>query len=94
MENTDQYSFKPLSSNFGTDKVLFLNTEAPRLDIIDAANLRFTAAKDLISTIACMTIQDMPDNSITPICQAAHLLLSDAWDLLQVGIYKKGVGDE
>lgn len=94
MENTTQHPFKPLSSNFGTDKVLFLNTEAPRLEIIDAATLRFIAAKDLIDTIACMTIEDAPDKSLSVVCQAAQLLLSDAWDLLQVGIYKKGVGDE
>lgn len=91
MENTDQTPFKPLSSNFSSDKILFLNTEAPRLEIIDAATLRFTAAKDLINTIACMTIQDAPDNSLPAVSQAAQLLLSDAWDLFQVAIYKKDV---
>lgn len=91
METIAQDQFKPLSSNFSSDKILFLNTEAPRLEIIDAATLRFTAAKDLISTIACMTIQDAPDNSLPAVCQAAQLLLSDAWDLFQVAIYKKDV---
>lgn len=93
MENTTQNQFKPLSSNFGIGQVLFLNTQASRLDIIDAANLRFTAAKDLIGTIACMTIEDSPDNSHPAICQAAHLLLSDAWDLFQVAIHKKDDGE-
>ncbi|PUA27153.1 MAG: hypothetical protein B0W54_20210 [Cellvibrio sp. 79] len=93
MENIDQTQFKPLSGNFGTGEVLFLNTQASRLDIIDAANLRFTAAKDLIGTIACMTIEDSPDNSHPAICQAAHLLLSDAWDLFQEAIHKKDDGE-
>lgn len=88
-QSHDQNPFKLLSSNFGTGEVLFLNTQAPRLDIIDAANLRFAAAKDLTGAIACMTIQDSPDNSHPAICQAAHLLLSDAWDLFQLAVHKK-----
>ena len=88
MENTAQNRFKPLSSNAIDNPVLFLNTDAPRLEILDAANLRLSAAKDLIGTIACMTIQDAPDNALVTVCQAAHLLLSDARDLFMVGVYR------
>jgi len=84
--------YKPLSANAINHPVLFLNAKAPRLEIAELADHRFTAAKDLIGSIACMTIHNADEKSLSAICQAAHLLLSDAYDLFHVAIYEKQDG--
>lgn len=84
--------FKPLSSNAIDHPVLFLNTDAPRNEIAEIADLRLVAAKDLVGSIACMTIHTVDGNSLTAVCQAAYLLLSDAHDLFQVASFKRNGG--
>ncbi len=89
MEKIPQNPFKPLTSNFSNNPVLFLNTDASTIEIAEVADQRLVAAKDLLDSIACMTIQNVPDNSLITVCQATYLLLSDARDLFQVAIYKR-----
>ncbi len=84
--------FKALSSNAIDHPVLFLNTDAPRNEIAEIADLRLAAAKDLVGSIACMTIHTMDGSSLTAVCQAAHLLLSDAHDLFHIVAFKKHGG--
>jgi hypothetical protein len=84
--------YKALSANAIDNPVLFLNIKAPRLEIAEIADHRLAAAKDLIGSIACMTIHNADGKSLTAVCQAAHLLLSDAYDLFHVATFDKQGG--
>lgn len=84
--------YKPLSANAIDNPVLFLNTSVPRIEIAESADHRLAAAKDLIGSIACMTIHNADGKSLTAVCQAAYLLLSDAHDLFQVATYNNNGG--
>lgn len=84
--------YKALSANAIDHPVLFLNLKAPRLEIAELADHRLAAAKDLIGSIACMTIHNTDGKSLTAVCQAAYLLLSDAHDLFQVATYNNNGG--
>lgn len=86
-------NYKALSANAIDAPVLFLNIDAPRLEIAELADHRLAAARDLIGSIAGMTIHNADGKSLVAVCQAAHILLSDASDLFHVAIYKKKGGN-
>lgn len=82
--------YKALSCNANNHPVLFLNSGAPRAEIAESADHRLSAAKELIGAIACMTVSNADGKSLSAVCQAAHLLLSDAHDLFNVIAFAKG----
>lgn len=84
--------YKALTANAIDSPVLFLNVDAPRLEIAEIADHRLAAARDLIGSIAGMTIHNADGNSLVAVCQAAHLLLSDASDLFHAANYQNKGG--
>ena len=78
-------NFKPLDSNSqgSSNPVLYLNDSATRRDLMDAADWRLGAVKDLLSVLSVCNADDTGARDIAQVSRALQLLVEDADCLYQ-----------
>lgn len=64
--------------------VLFVDSQAPLMDLHACASERLVTALDYLSLMACMTLRDANDKDISTVTNTARLLLQDVRDVLGV----------
>ncbi|MCK3864863.1 hypothetical protein [Pseudomonas sp. B329] len=78
-------NFKPLefSSQGGTKPVLYVDSSAPQRELMDAAQWRLGAVKELLSVLICCSTEDGGRHDVAQVSRALLLLVDDAEALFQ-----------
>jgi len=76
--------FHPLQANTGVGATLFINTEAGASDLLETAAHRIKAARDLLNSVSCLCLKNAEGYDLEHFANAAHLLLQDGCDALEV----------
>ena len=71
----------PLTTNPSKTSVLLLDAGTPYLDLQECAEQRLCAAKGLMFSLSCMSINHADAKDVSRIADAAYVLLEDATDL-------------
>lgn len=76
--------FHPLQANTSVGATLFIDTEAGASDLLETAAHRIKAARDLLNSVSCLCMKNAEGYDLEHISNAAHLLLQDGCDALEV----------
>jgi len=76
--------YRPLKTCYDEKPVLVIDTEASHGDLLDAADQRLRAARDLLETLYCLCFKQADVKDIPNIVNALYLLTQDGCDLLEV----------
>lgn len=76
--------FRPLKTCDNDQPVLVIDTEAKSGDLLNAADQRLRAARDLLETLYCLCFKQADVKDIPNIVNALYLLTQDGCDLLDV----------
>lgn len=76
--------FHPLQANTSVGATLFINTEAGASDLLETAIHRIRAARDLLNSVSCLCTKNVEGYDLEHFANAAHLLLQDGCDALEV----------
>lgn len=86
--------FHPLQANTSAGATLFIDTEAGASDLLETAAHRIKAARDLLNSVSCLCMKNAEGYDLEHFANAAHLLLQDGCDALEVlGWRVDGEGD-
>jgi hypothetical protein len=77
------HSPQALTARRTPNPVLFFDRAANKLDMVDTAIYRLSAAQKLLNLTASCSLQDLDDDALPVVSEAAYLLLSDGFDLFQ-----------
>jgi hypothetical protein len=72
----------PLTGNAGSTPVLLLDASCSAIDLQDCADRRLNAARGLLRSLASLESPEAEGSDLLHFADAAHLLLTDACDLL------------
>ena len=76
--------YHPLQANTGVGATLFIDTEAGASDLLETAAHRIKAARDLLNSVSCLCLKNAEGYDLEHFANAAHLLLQDGCDALEV----------
>jgi hypothetical protein len=76
--------YHPLQANTSTDATLFIDSEAGASDLLETAIHRIRAARDLLNSVSCLCTKNAEGYDLEHFANAAHLLLQDGCDALEV----------
>ncbi|NMY72385.1 fructose-bisphosphate aldolase [Pseudomonas sp. WS 5414] len=83
MSNIDPSErFIPLTPIASDGPVLFIDSQAPLVDLHACASERLVTALDYLNLMACATLRDASDKDIGTVTNTARLLLQDVRDVL------------
>lgn len=83
MSNIDlSERFIPLTPIASDGPVLFIDSQAPLVDLHACASERLVTALDYLNLMACATLRDASDKDIGTVTNTARLLLQDVRDVL------------
>ncbi len=84
--NTQDLSerFIPMTSIVSDGPVLFVDSQAPLVDLHACASERLVTALDYLNLMACITLRDASDKDMGTVTNTARLLLQDVRDVLGV----------
>jgi hypothetical protein len=85
--------YHPLQANTSVSPTLFIDTEAGASDLLDTAAHRIKAARDLLNSVSCLCMKNAEGYDLEHFANAAHLLLQDGCDALEVLGWSIGGGD-
>lgn len=85
--------YHPLQANISAGATLFINTEAGASDLLETASHRIKAARDLLNSVSCLCLKNVEGYDLEHFANAAHLLLQDGCDALEVLGWRIGGGD-
>jgi hypothetical protein len=85
MSNIDPSErFIPLTPIASDGPVLFIDSQAPLVDLHACASERLVTALDYLNLMACITLRDASDKDMGTVTNTARLLLQDVRDVLGV----------
>jgi hypothetical protein len=76
--------YYPLQANTSAGATLFIDTEATASDLLETAAHRIKAARDLLNSVSCLCMKNAEGYDLEHFTNAAHLLLQDGCDALEV----------
>jgi hypothetical protein len=76
--------YHPLQANTSVGATLFIDTEAGTSDLLETAAHRIKAARDLLNSVSCLCMKNAEGYDLEHFTNAAHLLLQDGCDALEV----------
>ncbi|WP_434699197.1 hypothetical protein [Pseudomonas sp. D1-1] len=76
--------YHPLQANTSGGPTLFIDTEAGASDLLETAAHRIKAARDLLNSVSCLCMKNAEGYDLEHFANAAHLLLQDGCDALEV----------
>ena len=76
--------YHPLQANTSVGATLFIDTEASASDLLETASHRIKAARDLLNSVSCLCMKNSEGYDLEHFTNAAHLLLQDGCDALEV----------
>ncbi|AEV65821.1 hypothetical protein [Pseudomonas ogarae] len=76
--------YHPLQANTSVGATLFIDTEAGASDLLETAAHRIKAARDLLNSVSCLCLKNAEGYDLEHFANAAHLLLQDGCDALEV----------
>ncbi|MFP3534947.1 fructose-bisphosphate aldolase [Pseudomonas sp. SIMBA_021] len=84
--NTQDLSerFVPMTPIASDGPVLFVDSQAPLVDLHVCASERLVTALDYLNLMACITLRDASDKDMSTVTNTARLLLQDVRDVLGV----------
>lgn len=85
--------YLPLQANTSVGPTLFIDTEAGASDLLETAAQRIKAARDLLNSVSCLCMKNAEGYDLEHFANAAHLLLQDGCDALEVLGWSIGEGD-
>lgn len=74
--------FIPLTPIASDGPVLFIDSQAPLIDLHACASERLVTALDYLNLMTCATLRDASDKDIGTVTNTARLLLQDVRDVL------------
>jgi hypothetical protein len=81
-----------LKATLSTTPVLRIDTQAPLLDLFDAASHRLQTSVDLLDTLATLGLSGVEGADVSRFAAATSLLCQDGLDVLEV-VRKRLAGD-
>ncbi|MGH8387200.1 MAG: hypothetical protein ACRESJ_17195 [Pseudomonas sp.] len=75
-------NYHPLQGNFSATPTLYIDTEAPVSDLLETANHRIKAARNLLNSITCLCVKDAEGHDLEHFANVAHILIQDGCDAL------------
>ena len=84
--NTQDLSerFVPMTPIASEGPVLFVDSQAPLVDLHACASERLVTALDYLNLMTCITLRDASDKDIGAVTNTTRLLLQDVRDVLGV----------
>ncbi|BAQ75653.1 uncharacterized protein POS17_3959 [Pseudomonas sp. Os17] len=84
--NTQDLSerFIPMTPIASDGPVLFIDSQAPLVDLHACANERLVTALDYLNLMACATLRDASDKDLGTVTNTARSLMQDVRDVLAV----------
>jgi hypothetical protein len=76
--------FIPLTPISSDGPVLFIDSQAPLLDLHACANERLLTTLNYLNLMTCVTLRDSSDKDMSTVTNTARLLLQDVRDVLAV----------
>ncbi|WP_460118614.1 hypothetical protein [Pseudomonas sp. S2_C03] len=76
--------YHPLQSNFSAGPILYIDTEARAVDLLENAVHRLKIARNLLNSVTCLSVRNAEGHDLEHFASAAHLLLQDGCDALDV----------
>ncbi|MHC8306394.1 hypothetical protein [Pseudomonas sp. PB3P13] len=76
--------YHPLQGNFSVGPTLYIDTDARASDLLETAVHRFKAARNLLNSVACLCVKDADGHDLEHFANAAHILIQDGCDALDV----------
>ncbi|MHC8406788.1 hypothetical protein [Pseudomonas sp. TMB3-21] len=77
-------NFHPLQGNFSVGPTLYIDTDARASDLLETAVHRLKAARNLLNSIACLCVREAEGHDLEHFANAAHILIQDGCDALDV----------
>ncbi|NBA93673.1 hypothetical protein [Pseudomonas sp. R5(2019)] len=74
----------PLSLTATENPVLFINPDASIADLHACASERLRAAKGLIDTLDCLSMQNVDESDVAHLMRAASVLMQEGYEVLKV----------
>ncbi|MFK3641971.1 fructose-bisphosphate aldolase [Pseudomonas protegens] len=84
--NTQDLSerFIPMTPIASDGPVLFVDSQAPLMDLHACASERLVTALDYLNLMACATLRDASDKDLGTVTNTTRLLMQDVRDVLAV----------
>ncbi|QVW23861.1 hypothetical protein KJF94_29200 [Pseudomonas hormoni] len=76
--------YHPLQGNFSVGPTLYIDTEARASDLLETAVHRLKAARNLLNSVTCLCIKNAEGHDLEHFANAAHMLIQDGCDALDV----------